>query len=622
VTFLLISASGVWAQCRDTFNIPLINPPFVPAAFGFPLGIGATLSSFTSTMNTINTAFLTSTSAFVSAPGGPQPDQQGGGAWSRVVAGTVETNTSSVGTITAPVGFPPVTGAQNCDVSTRQNYVGYQAGRDISILNAGGTGANWHFGVTAGYLQAYTKDTTPAGTFVNPIFGPADTPAGTFKGNTQVPFAGIYAAYTKGNFGLDAQVRWDFYQNNLSDPFNNLTNQQLNGRGISLTANALYNMPLKNNWFIEPSAGVVWSRVQIDPLNVPGFFPVVPIGTGTVNVDDIESVLGRASLRVGTTISGGAVTWQPYFTASIFHEFAGDVTARSVSANFPGFVLTQKTEGGVGTYGQFALGTAAVLGNTGWLAYARGDYRIGDVIEGWGINAGLRYQFSPEQRASIKDAPAPSRGTYNWTGFYLGQSSGAAWGRQEWSTPAIGTHDHPDFEGYLISGHGGYNLQLGRIVIGVEGDYGFANARGGKSCDDLGGPAAFFFTCQGELQKLGMVTGRVGHTWGRALFYGKGGLAFGEVRVETSQNAGAAVPPSGTPVNGETKWLTGWTVGGGMEFALSDRWSARAEYMHYDLGSANFNIDNGFVADAATRGETVRLGASYHFHRPEPVPLK
>jgi outer membrane immunogenic protein len=119
-----------------------------------------------------------------------------------------------------------------------------------------------------------------------------------------------------------------------------------------------------------------------------------------------------------------------------------------------------------------------------------------------------------------------------------------------------------------------------------------------------------------------MVTGRVGHTWGRALFYGKGGLAFGEVRVETSQNAGAAVPPSGTPVNGETKWLTGWTVGGGMEFALSDRWSARAEYMHYDLGSANFNIDNGFVADAATRGETVRLGASYHFHRPEPVPLK
>ena len=203
----------------------------------------------------------------------------------------------------------------------------------------------------------------------------------------------------------------------------------------------------------------------------------IAIGTGTVNVDDIDSVLGRASIRVNDHL------WWRYnlaavqFTASVFHEFAGDVTARSVSANFQDFVLTQKSEGGVGTYGQFALGTAAVLGNTGWLAYARGDYRIGDVIEGWGINAGLRYQFSPEQRASIKDGPAPSRQAYNWTGFYLGQSAGAAWGRQEWSTPALGTHDHPDFEGYLISGHAGYNLQLGRIVVGVEGDYGFAQCK-------------------------------------------------------------------------------------------------------------------------------------------------
>ena len=170
----MVASSGAWAQCRDNFNYSLVQSPpspYVPASFGFPLGVGATLSSFTSTMNTINTAFLTSTSAFVSAPGGPQPDQQGGGAWSRVVAGTVETNTSSVGTLTAPTGLTPATGTQNCDVSTRQNYVGYQAGRDISILNAGGTGANWHFGVTAGYLQAFTKDTTPAGSFTNPFFG-------------------------------------------------------------------------------------------------------------------------------------------------------------------------------------------------------------------------------------------------------------------------------------------------------------------------------------------------------------------------------------------------------------------------------------------------------------------
>jgi hypothetical protein len=44
--------------------------------------------------------------------------------------------------------------------------------------------------------------------------------------------------------------------------------------------------------------------------------------------------------------------------------------------------------------------------------------------------------------------------------------------------------------------------------------------------------------------------------------------------------------------------------------------------MHYDLGSAKFAIDNGFVADAEVRGDTVRVGVNYHFHRAEPGPLK
>ena len=168
-------------------------------------------------------------------------------------------------------GFPAATGTQNCDVSTRQNYVGYQVGRDISVLNAGGTGANWHFGVTGGYPAGLDQGHNAGRDVRQSDFRrSASTPAGTFKGSTEVPFVGLYTAFTKGNFGLDAQLRWDFYQNNLSDPFNDLTNQQLNAQGISLTANALYNIPLHNNWFMEPSAGVVWSRVQIDPLNVPG----------------------------------------------------------------------------------------------------------------------------------------------------------------------------------------------------------------------------------------------------------------------------------------------------------------------------------------------------------------
>jgi opacity protein-like surface antigen len=588
------------AECSNTF------PGGFPVAAFLPFGQGGGVNSLVSVINTVNTAFLTNTTAFVSSPGGPMPDQQGGGAWGRVIAGTVDTDSTGVTTIPNFFGAP-VTGSQVCNSTTRQDYSGFQVGQDFSILNGGGSGANWHWGVTAGYFAADAKDVSSA------------PPVPTFTGDIEVPFFGIYTAFTKGNFFFDAQARWDYYQMQLNDPANTIVDQSFNARGYALTANVGYTIPLHNNWFIEPSAGIVWSKVKVDELNVAGplgFFP------GTVQIQDIDSLLGRLSLSVGTNLRTGMVTWQPYATASVVHEFADDVTTTLTGFNLPidGVLVTSR----IGTYGQFALGTAAVLGNTGLLGYVRGDYRIGENVEGWSVNAGLRYQFNPGPgRRSIKDDGGPAIYAYNWTGPYLGGFAGATWGGQDWFTAALGTSDHPDFAGYLAGGQVGYNVQLGRVVVGVEGDYGFANAHGGRSCDDLGGPAAFFFTCEAELSRLATITGRVGHTWGRALFYVKGGVAFGETTVQTRENTGLAVPPSGTALNGETKWLTGWTAGLGMEFAISDHWSGRAEYMHYDLGSASYNIDNFFVADAETQGNTVRIGLNYHFHRvAEPRPFK
>ena len=137
------------------------------------------------------------------------------------------------------------------------------------------------------------------------------------------------------------------------------------------------------------------------------------------------------------------MAWQPFFTASVFHEFAGDVFARSVLAgnDAPGVQLDgaalQHPTRRLGTYGQFGLGTAAAIVNTGWLGYARVDYRVGEDIEGWNFNAGLRYQFTPEQRGSVKDGFAPAVYAYNWTGPYIGASVGAiAWGHEDWNLPA------------------------------------------------------------------------------------------------------------------------------------------------------------------------------------------
>jgi opacity protein-like surface antigen len=545
----------------------------------------------------------------------------------------------------------------------RQDYAGYQVGHDISILNVGGTGANIHFGVTAGALEARTKDITPSGSYLTSnIANPGvifHTPGGSFNEESQVPFVGLYGALTKGNFAFDGQVRWDFYQNSLTDAANGLSGQRLDAAGFSVTGNAAYHIPLRNNWFVEPSIGALYSRVEIDPLSTAGILtlnnppPNFPYARGTVTVDDIESILGRASVSVGTSFADGRVTWQPYFTASVFHEFRGDVRAQSVEAGTgnsgiePG-ILTITSKGGVGTYGQFAAGTAAVLGNSGWLAYIRGDYRIGDNLEGWGVNAGLRYQFDPGTRQSIKDGPGPVINSYNWTGPYIGAYVGTQWGDQDWSfNRGAGPDGSSDFAGTILGGQAGYNLQVGRAVFGIEGDYGWSNARGGKggtSCPNDPAVQAItpfpFYTCESEVNQLTSLTGRMGITWGRALFYAKGGLAAGEITASKTPNTASptffGVP---FPVGGADRpfttiqlqnavstsnWQVGWTVGGGMEFALTDRWSAKAEYMYYDLGAdtfTTFGTDPGTKVD--TRGSLVRIGINLHLNPVErELPLK
>jgi outer membrane immunogenic protein len=105
------------------------------------------------------------------------------------------------------------------------------------------------------------------------------------------------------------------------------------------------------------------------------------------------------------------------------------------------------------------------------------------------------------------------------------------------------------------------------------------------------------------------------------LFYAKAGLAVGQVSASGFDN-GTSNGGLGTET---TKWSTGWAAGAGMEFALSQRWSAKAEYIYYDLGSERYQVSR-FVppefVKAETKGDSVRIGVNYHFHSMDPAPLK
>jgi opacity protein-like surface antigen len=573
----------------------------------------STLNAAASVISTVNTAFLPSGSAFLSTAPNSAPDQQGGGAWTRGVAGTVnpqsDTNFSALLNITAPNGqSSPALLATSCRASTKQDYAGFEAGHDLAVLNT--NNADWHFGVLAGYVGAKAEAANGV------------SQSATFS----APSAGLYASFSKGNFSADVQAR-------LYDIQFESVGQRLDARGYSFTGNAGYRFDLPGNWSLEPSVGGIFSRTSVNPLFIGDFLasgvPVTApsilgassaIAAGTMQVQDVESLLGRASLKLGTSLplAGGQIVAYPFLTASVFHEFEGTVNA---SVATTGIFVTPAGDyhfqgsgkivaSGIGTYGQFGGGSAFQLADTGWLGFARFDYRTGENIQGYSVSAGLRYQFEAprhvaENRARYPVKAVPAAEGYDWTGPYAGLSVGSTWGRTHW------TAVDPDYAGVLAGGQAGYNFQRGKFVWGIEGDAAFSNASGAKPCP----VQPLFFSCEDDVGALGSLTARFGYTWGRALFYAKGGWAFGEVTAGTSLNSvnpAFGLPPAPAGIK-STNWENGWTAGVGMEFALTDRWSAKAEYMHYAFPEYAFTVAQNATANAANTGDTVRIGVNYHF---------
>lgn len=384
---LTLSSASALAQCVERFpNIQLTSAGApLPVARAFPLGNGSSIGALTSTLSSINTAFLTTTSAFVSG---------GSGAWARGVAGAADVSTNTTGTLTPGTNNLGLNlaGSVNCNTTVRQEFIGLQTGMDISrqVVNGG----RWNWGVMGGRLDVKNSDQTGPGTFNNGNSGVI--PATAFTSDTGLPYVGLYTAYSQGSFFADAQIRWDFYSIAGKDPAN-IQPFSFAGNGVAITANAGYAMPIGNQgWFIEPSGGLVWSKTGFDAITIARN-PALDIGSGTVAIDDVTSVIGRATLRVGQNITVGKILYQPFGAYSIFHEFNGDVTVRSTANNANGFngdglVLTTTSAGGLGTYHQFALGTAAVLPNNVTL-YVRGDYKFGDNVDGYGLSGGVRVPF-------------------------------------------------------------------------------------------------------------------------------------------------------------------------------------------------------------------------------------
>src|SRR5690242_16157341 len=215
----------------------------------------------------------------------------------------------------------------------------------------------------------------------------------------------------------------------------------------------------------------------------------------------------------------------------------------------------------------------------------------------------------------VRPGPAPAyypvATVYDWGGAYVGINGGYAFGQSEWGSDPLnpsGLNSTGNFrvKGGLVGATMGVSGQWGAWVLSVEGDFDWQGLSGTSSsafCTGLfTSPTAVTaagLNCKTASNWLGTLRARVGYAWDRVLVYGTAGGAG--ANVETAL--------SGQPYQNNAEF--GWTAGGGVEVAIGENWTFKAEYLFVDLGNAACNHGYSCGYDAAATALAPAVNGSY-----------
>jgi outer membrane immunogenic protein len=238
---------------------------------------------------------------------------------------------------------------------------------------------------------------------------------------------------------------------------------------------------------------------------------------------------------------------------------------------------------------------------------------------------------------SMKDAPAPMPPVHIWAGLYVGGTVGFGTGdtsgkldidveRREGYDDDNGGHSHfmsmapayvdepvyimeemksrpkednsngdglisaienllaeeYDVDGAVYGAFIGYNWQRNNIVYGIEAGLNGTDFDGHTDCGFIG-----LADCSRELSYYGTVVGRLGYAVNNFLFYGFGGVAWGEVETDVS------IAGFDIDALSEDTSHVGWTAGVGLETALTQNFIVGIEYAHVDLGEEDYSVYSG-----------------------------
>lgn len=225
-------------------------------------------------------------------------------------------------------------------------------------------------------------------------------------------------------------------------------------------------------------------------------------------------------------------------------------------------------------------------------------------------------------RKAPASAPPPPA-VHSWTGCYLGGNVGGGWQRNHFVDPITGINAGSDTGTGVVGGAQiGCDYQSANWVFGIQGMFDWTNADNshqwpGFEADTLGTKAKWFAT----------LTGRIGYAvQPQALIYLKGGAAW--LHNDYSDSCPATVACTnnlgGIGYFGSADTTrTGWTIGGGFEYAFVRNWSVFVEYAYMDFGSRNETLTYHNAAGGALNPatfnikhtfQTALVGVNYRFN--------
>ena len=450
--------------------------------------------------------------------------------------------------------------------------------------------AGWYGGVNAGYVaQTNCQTLNPEGIFLTPGFE-GDSAYVSGLGTGCKTSSGIIGG---GQVGLNQHSgMWVW--------------------GVETDLSGLSAKTTRTQAAVSPVSGN--TNTSSNATNTPFLMTVRPRFGGLVDPSTLVYLTGGfalASVHASGGVRGATTTYNTFGT---------------ISAWTPGWSVGAGVERKIG--GPWSVKAEYLYVNLNAVHYntSQSDIFWSNFVETMDVptqlhivRVGVNYKFGEASAADDAYAMA-APAVFNWSGFYAGAHFGGAWGTSQahesdsevvpgagnWN--AYGDTFSAKMSGIVGGVQAGYNWQMNSVVTGLEADLGYLGYKGqgssSLSSDTMVG---------GTGGAYGTFRGRLGYAWDRALLYATGGLIVAD--LDTAVNDIGFVPSPGIIYTDKVRVHAGWTVGGGLEYALAHGWSVKGEYLHFDLGSKrvygnqeNFGPPNTYAWDIKNTGDLVRIG--------------